>query len=202
MAAIEQPEPELPAIAIVGDARFRALLDAVVVAGQATRVVAEIDPEEGVLDLVHVPAVDVLVVRAGVNCPSRAVEIARVIQRRRPGASVLLVIENLTAAHFAQYWWELSSWSLITPATCNRPIKVGRVLESVLDGIRWVDREISSVLWEYEMAGGPHAFAERGLSRLPDFQMPHGEWRGRIKGTRATTGHDGRWLEHIPDFHE
>ena len=196
--ASEPREQSLPSVLLVGGTKFRTLLAPKLAVGRRVRTVAEIDAVTGTLDLTFAPKADVVVAQAGGALSLRNMHAARAVQQKRPGTSVVLVIEQGSREHLAEYWRELSSWSLLTPATCGDTAKFVSVVESAAHGIRWVDPEIGRVLQECEAAGGPHAFAEKGVEDLPDVTTAHGEWGGRVKKVAATGDPGGAWLSRPP----
>ena len=199
--ASEPREKSIPSVLLVGGTKFRALLALKLAAGRRVRIVAEIDAETGTLDLTFAPKADVVVAQTGGALSLRSMHVARAVQRKRPGTGVVLVIEQVSREHLAEYWWELSTWSLLTAAACGDTAKLVSVVESAANGIRFIDREIGRVLQECEAAGGPHAFAEKDVEDLPDFTTAHGEWRGRVKKVAATGESGGAWLSRPPGAH-
>ena len=197
--ASEPREQSLPSVLLVGGTKFRTLLAPKLAVGRRVRTVAEIDAVTGTLDLTFAPKADVVVAQAGGALSLRNMHAARAVQQKRPGTSVVLVIEQGSREHLAEYWRELSSWSLLTPATAGDPAKLVSVVESTAHGIRWVDPEIGRMLRKFQAAGGPRASAERGVEDVSDFATVRGEWKGRVERAAATGKPGGAWLTQSPE---
>ena len=192
--ASEPQEPQLPSVLLVGRGEFRALVAAKLADGFRTRVLAEVDADAETFDPVIALKADVVVAQAGDAVPSLGIEVARSMQQRKPTIGVVLVVNQMSREHLMEYWRELANWSLLTPATCGETGKLVSIVESTVNGIRWVDPPIGRVLRQFEEAGGPRAFAKTSFEDLPDFATGRGDWDGQVRKTQGSRGSEGTWL--------
>ena len=194
-ALSSEPQELLPpSVLLLGSGMFRTILAPKIADGYRARVFAEVDAEGEAFDPALALRADVVVAEAGHAVPSLGIEVARAMQLRKPAIGVVLVVSRVSRAHLTEYWRELANWSLLTPATCGETGRLVGVVESVANGIRWVDPPIGRVLRQFEDAGGPRAFAEKAFEDLPDFGTGHGDWGGQVRRTQGSRESEGRWL--------